>query len=86
MDHGLLEEDRLEVGGRERRGIDRAEPLLQSQRALERLHHGDPLVELETNQQRHRIRGDQLVGFVRFREVQALGHGPIVAVPRVMIH
>ena len=76
VDHRLLEEHRLEVGGRQRFGVDRAEALLQRERSLERLHHRDPLVELEAHQQGHRIRGDQGVRLVGLREVEAVGHAP----------
>ena len=43
---------------------ERPEALLERQRAGERLLHADLLVEHEADQQRHRVRGDQLVGFV----------------------
>jgi hypothetical protein len=44
VDHRLGEEDGLEVGGRQRRGIDRAQALLQSEWTQEGLHHRDALV------------------------------------------
>ena len=47
---------------------------LKLERAGEGLLHGDLLVEREADEQRHRVRGDQLVGFVGLGEVQAIGH------------
>jgi hypothetical protein len=37
------------------------------------------LVQGESDQQRHRVRRDQLVGLVGIREVQTVGHAPILA-------
>jgi hypothetical protein len=37
--------------------------------------HGHLLVEREADQQRHRVRGDQRIGLVGFREVQTVGQG-----------
>jgi hypothetical protein len=76
VDHRLLEEHRLEIGGGERRGVDCAEALLQRERSLKGLHHRDPLVELEAHQQGHGIRGDEGVRLVGLREVEAVGHAP----------
>jgi hypothetical protein len=73
--HRLLEEDGLEIGGGERGGVDRTEPLLEHQRTLEGLHHGHALVELEPDQQGHRIGRNQRIGLVRLGEEQAIGHG-----------
>ena len=55
MDGGLLAEERLEVGLRDGARLERAEPLLQPQRAEERLLDGDLLVEREADEQRERI-------------------------------
>ena len=78
MDRRLRPEQRLEVGLRDLGRLERAEPLLQSQRAEERLLHGDLLVEREPDEQRERIVGEQSVGRLVLREVERLGHGLIL--------
>ena len=55
MDGGPLAEDRLEVGGGELRGVERADPLAQHERPRERLLHRHLLVEHEPDQQRERV-------------------------------
>jgi hypothetical protein len=78
VDHRPGAKDGLEVGGRQRGGVERAQALPQHQRSGESLLHGDLLVEREADQQRHRIRGDQRVGLVGVGEVEPLGHGSIL--------
>ena len=79
MDRRSRAEQRLEIGGCQRVGIERAEALLQRQRPGKGLLHADLLVEDEADQQRHRVGGDQRVGLIGVGEVQAVGHGPIVS-------
>ena len=74
VERGPPAEHRLEVGRGKRGGVDRAEPLAQHERALERLLHAHLLVEREPNEQRHRIGGDQRIGLVRVGEVEPVGH------------
>ncbi len=71
-------EDGFEVGGRQRTGVERPEALLERERPEERLLHRHLLVEHEADEQRHRVGGNEDVGLVRGREVQALGHQPIL--------
>jgi hypothetical protein len=75
VDGGPDAEDRLEVGRRQRGGVDRAQALAQHERPHERLLHRDLLVEREPDQERHRVGGDEGVGLVGVGEVQAVGHG-----------
>jgi hypothetical protein len=76
VDHRLFKEHRLEIGGRERLGVDSSQALPQREWAKKRLHHRHPLVELEPHDQSHRVRGDQRIRFVRLGEIQAVGHAP----------
>ena len=80
VDGWFLAECRLELGGREGVGVDRAEPFAQAQRPQERLLHGDLLIKRKADEQGHRVAGDQRVGIVGFGEVQAVGHRSILAV------
>ena len=73
MDGRLLAEERLEVGIGHGAGLERAEPLLQPERAEERLLHCHLLVEREADEERERILGEQRVGFVVARVVQPVG-------------
>ena len=79
MERRLGPEHGLEIGGRKRRGIERAEALSQHQRPGERLLDRDLLVEHEADQQGHRVRGDQRIRLIGVGEVQTVGHGPIVS-------
>ena len=54
--------------------VERAEPLLELERAGERGRHGHLLVEREADQQRERVLRDERVGLVVAREVEAVGH------------
>ena len=74
MDGGPLAEDRLEVGRGELRGVERADPLAQDERARERLLDRHLLVEHEADQQRERVGGDQRVGLVGVGVVELVGH------------
>jgi hypothetical protein len=85
VNRGLRAEHRLEVGGRERCDIERAEAFTQRQWAGECLLHGDLLVEREADQQRHRIGGDQRIGLVGLGEVEAVGHAAIVSCRECML-
>ena len=76
---GFLAEDRLEVGRCDRTGVERAQPFLQPQGSEERLLNRHLLVERESDQQRHGVVRDQLVGLVGVGEMQAIGHGAILA-------
>ncbi len=58
MDRRLLAEERLEVGGGDLLRLERAEPLLQAERPLERLLHRHLLVEREADEQRERVGRD----------------------------
>ena len=78
VDRGLLAEERLEVGLRDLARFERAEPLLQPQRAEERLLDGDLLVEREADEQRERILREQPVGRLVLREPERVGHGAIL--------
>ena len=74
MDGRLLAKDRLEVGGRERRRVERSDALAQREWPGEGLLHGDLLIQDEPDQQRHWVRRDQRVGLVGVGEVEAIGH------------
>src|ERR1700677_2276354 len=74
MDRGLLAEDDVEVRGRERARIERADPLADHKRAAEGLLHSHLLIEHEADQQCHRVGSQQRVGVVRFGEEEAFGH------------
>ena len=81
VDRRFLAERGLELGGIHRgdpAGVERADPLLQLERSGEGGLHGDLLVEREPDQERQRITGEELVGLVRVREVERLGHSPSV--------
>jgi hypothetical protein len=79
VDGRALAEDGLEVGRRQRGGVERAEPLLYRERAGEGLLDGDLLVEHEAHEQGHRVRRDQRVGLVGLGEVETFGHDRIVS-------
>jgi pimeloyl-ACP methyl ester carboxylesterase len=64
MDRGTGSEHGLEVGLRERGGVDRTHSLEQRLGAGKRLLHRHLLVECEADQQGHRIGGDQGVGLI----------------------
>jgi len=69
-----LPEHRVKIGlGQDCRG-ERPEPLLDGQRPREGFLHRHLLVERKPHEQRHRVLGDQLVGFVGVGEVQLLRH------------
>src|SRR5205085_6447199 len=68
VDGRLLAEDRLEIGLRNGGGLERAEPLLQPERAEEGLLDGDLLVERESDEEREGIVREQAVCFVVLRE------------------
>ena len=78
MDRRPLAEDRVEIGVGECPCVERAEAFADDERSHERLLHGHLLVENEADQERHRVRGDECVGFVGVSEVQAVGHGAII--------
>ncbi len=78
VDRGLLPEERLEVGLRDLLRIERPEPLLESQRAEERLLHRDLLVEREADEQRERIGREQPARLLVLGEPERLGHPRIL--------
>ena len=55
------------------RGVERAEPALELERAGEGLLDGHLLVEDEADQERDRLLGEERVGLVVAREVEAIG-------------
>ncbi len=78
MDAWALAEHAHELFGihRSDRGrVERADALLQLERAEERGLHRDLLVEREADQQRERLLRDQRVRLVRVREIERFGHG-----------
>ena len=78
MDGRPLAEGGFERGGVElgdRAGVERAEPLLDLERAGESGRHRHLLVEREADEERHRLRGQELVRLVAVREVQPVGGG-----------
>jgi hypothetical protein len=81
VDGGPLAEHGLELGRRQRGGIERAEPLLDRERAGEGLLDGDLLVEDEADEEGHRVRRDQRVGLVGLGEEETFGHDRIVSSP-----
>ncbi len=78
VDRGLLAEERLEVGLRDLLRIERPEPLLQPQRAEERLLHGDLLVEREADEERERIVREQPACLFVVGEPERRGHAAIL--------
>jgi hypothetical protein len=71
-------EHRLQIRGGQCGGIEGAEAFAQRQPSGKRLGNRHLLVEHEADQQRQRITGDQRVGLVRVREMEAIGQGPMI--------
>jgi hypothetical protein len=74
MDGRFLLEHRHKVRSCELCRIERPDALKDRQRTRESLRHRDLLIQGETDQQRHRVAGDQFVGLVGVGEVQVLRH------------
>ena len=75
MDGRSLAEHALEpvrIGGADFTRVQGPQSLLDLERTAERRLHGDLLIEREADQQRERFLGDERVGLVAVREVQAL--------------
>ena len=76
MDAGAFAEDRVELGRIHRRDparVEVAEPPLELERSGESRLHRHLLVEAEADQERERISGEERVGLVVAREVDARG-------------
>jgi hypothetical protein len=79
VDRRFGAEQRLEIGACQGIHVKRAQALLQHEGTHEGLGHRDLLVKGEADQQSHRIACDEPVGVLGVREVQAVGHAPILA-------
>ncbi len=75
MDGRLLAERGLDLGRVEARDLERAEPLLDLQRAQERGLDGHLLVEREPDQEREWIGRDELIRLVAVRVMKPVGSG-----------
>ena len=76
MDRRLLLEGRLDlgrVGGGDRLRVERAEALLQPERACERLLHGHLLVECDADEQREGVGREQAARLVVVGEIEGVG-------------